>query len=233
MICFRPFLALLLAAWIIPISAAGQNLVFNGSFDEPNLCTEYEAKCAPSAWFYVYATGPGWGYKPRENSSDYVLQLFSARKKDETRSFWQTMLATPVVPGQEYKLELDISGDKAGPNLNDVGIVVTRKMYFAIYSPYKLPETYISLKDAQVSKLNNGWYHLSKTCTFADTMQVLVVGNFSPKSNLQILEERKNKEGYIVTTIDNLSLVPVAPAQQNVTTVPPRQLKDSLYNVRD
>ncbi|HTE23105.1 hypothetical protein, partial [Flavitalea sp.] len=130
MICFKIFIALTIAVWAVPLGGKGQNLVFNGSFDEPNVCTEYEAKCAPAAWFYVYATGPGWGYKPKINSSPYAIQLFSARKKDNTRSFWQTMLSQPVVPGQEYLIEVDVSAENGGPNMNDIGIVLTRKMYF-------------------------------------------------------------------------------------------------------
>jgi outer membrane protein OmpA-like peptidoglycan-associated protein len=236
MTCFKLFIAIFFAAWIAPLKGNGQNLVYNGNFDEPNVCTEYEAKCAPSAWFYVYATGPGWGYKPKINSSPYSIQLFSAWKKDNTRSFWQTMLAQPVVPGQEYLIEVDVSAEKGRPDLNDIGIVVTSKMNFAVYSEYKLPEKYISFTDAQATNLDNGWYHLSKTCSFTDTMQVLVIGNFNNKSNAQILKERNSKDGYIVTNIDNLSMVqvrqsgsPTHLAAASVTS----GLKDSLYKITD
>jgi hypothetical protein len=233
MIRFKQFVALLLAAWAVPLALAGQNLVINGSFDEANLCTEYEAKCAPAAWFYVYATGPGWGYKPHINNSAYALQLFSARKKDDTRSFWQTMLAHPVIPGRQYRLELDVSAENGKPDLNDIGIVLSNKMYFAVYTTYRIPEEYISLTDAQVTKLNNGWYHLSKICSFPDTLQVLVVGNFSPKTNTKILEERKDKDGYILTNIDNLSLQALTPvAGVAVATMETNSIKDSLYQIR-
>jgi outer membrane protein OmpA-like peptidoglycan-associated protein len=236
MICFRLVVALWITGCVLPFAARGQNLVINGNFDDPNICKEYEAKCAPSAWFYVYATGPGWGYKPRINNSPYAIQLFSAQKKDNTRSFWQTMLARPVIPKQEYLIEVDVSADEGRPDLNDIGIVLSPKMYFAVYSDYKLPEKYISLTDAKVTKLGNGWYHLSKICSFTDTMQVLVIGNFSQKSNAQILKERKNKNGYIVTNIDNLSLVPVTPPGSKIladSPIPTPGLKDSLYNIRE
>jgi outer membrane protein OmpA-like peptidoglycan-associated protein len=219
-----------------PPSARGQSLVINGSFDEPNVCTEYEAKCAPAGWFYVYATGPGWGYKPKINSSPYSIQLFSAQNKDNTRSFWQTVLARRVIPKQDYLVELDVSAENGSPDLNDIGISLSEKMYFAVYSDYKLPQEYISLADAQVKKLPNGWFRVSKICSFTDTMQVLVIGNFSQKSNAQILKERKNKKGYIVTNIDNLSLVPVA-KNGTLTSADPdivsTGIKDSLYNIRD
>ena len=236
MTCFKLFIAIFFAAWIIPLGRQRSESCVQRGFDEPNVCTEYEAKCAPAAWFYVYATGPGWGYKPKINSSPYSIQLFSAWKKDNTRSFWQTMLAQPVVPGQDYLIEVDVSAEKGKPNMNDIGIVVTRKMNFAIYSEYKLPEKYISFSDAQVTKLDNGWYHLSKTCSFTDTMQVLVIGNFSNKSNAQILKERNNKDGYIVTNIDNLSMVPVNYPDLTTTVVAVpviSGLKDSLYKITD
>jgi outer membrane protein OmpA-like peptidoglycan-associated protein len=236
MTCFKTFIAIFYVAWVVPLEGKGQNLVYNGGFDEPNVCTEYEAKCAPSAWFYVYATGPGWGYKPNINNSPYAIQLFSARKKDNTRSFWQTMLAQPVVPGQAYLVELDVSAEKGRPDLADIGIVVTKKMNFAMYAEYKLPEHYISFTDARITKLANGWYRLSKTCSFTDTMQVLVVGNFSKKSNAQILKERNNKDGFIVTNIDNLSMVPVTESGSIATAVASTGtsgLKDSLYKIAD
>ncbi|HTE25798.1 OmpA family protein, partial [Flavitalea sp.] len=112
----------------------------------------------------------------------------------------------------------------------------TRKMYFAIYAEYKLPEKYISFADARVTKLNNGWYRLSKTCSFTDTMRVLVIGNFSPKSNAQLLKERKNKDGYIVTNIDNLSLMRVAQSGSKTSagaTIINSGIKDSLYKITD
>ncbi|RYG42172.1 MAG: OmpA family protein [Chitinophagaceae bacterium] len=236
MICLKIFLTIAIAACMSPCAGFGQELVVNGSFDEPNVCIEYEAKCAPAAWFYVYATGPGWGYKPKINNSPYAIQLFSARSKDNTRSFWQSMLTQPVIPGQEYVIKLDVSADNGLPNMNDIGVVLTSKMQFAMYAEYKLPDKYISLTDALITKLNNGWYRVTKTVLFTDSLQVVVIGNFNPKSNAQIIKDRKNKDGFIVTNIDNLSLVrKIQPgANTNFTKDAVEfSLKDSLYKIRE
>ncbi|RYY27230.1 MAG: OmpA family protein [Chitinophagaceae bacterium] len=232
----RSILLLLIAFCIVPRFAAGQNLVFNGGFDEPNICTEYHAKCSPLGWFYVYATGPGWGYTPGINNSPYAIELFTARKKDATRSFWQTMLSEPVVPGQEYVAQIDIKAEKGMPNLEDIGVVLTDKMRFAIYANYRVPDEYVSFADASITKLGNNWYRLSKTCSFEDSFQVLVIGNFSPKRNLDILKERKSKDDYLVTTIDNFSFTKAGqPGVGAVTQVASgnNALKDSLYNIKD
>lgn len=42
---------LLCCCCIIDINA--QNMVLNASFEEVNICTEYTAPCAPSAWLSV------------------------------------------------------------------------------------------------------------------------------------------------------------------------------------
>ncbi len=188
------------------------------------------------AWFYVYATGPGWGYTPGVNNSAYSIELFTARKKDATRSFWQTMLSERVVPGEQYIVQVDIKGEKGKLNPEDIGLVLTDKMRFAIYANYKIPERYISFTDASVTKLGNNWYRLTKTCSFEAGYQVLVIGNFNPKSNLQILEERKSKNEYIVTTIDNLSFTKEKAQGAGAITQfasGNTSLKDSLYNIKE
>jgi flagellar motor protein MotB len=144
------------------------------------------------------------------------------------------MLIQPVVPGQNYTLQIDVAPEGGELNLDDIGVVVTDKMRFAVYYDYGLPTSYISFADAKVKKLSDGWYRLTKSCSFTESMQVFVIGNFNSKSNKQILEERNNKDGFIITNIDNVSLVaegPVAVSSSSGMTA--TAVKDSLYSIKD
>lgn len=89
------------------LSAAAQNLIPNGGFEEENICVEYKHNCAPEAWIatslwanYYYYT-PGKAY---EGTHFVGLAAGDVHKKG-IHNFIRTRLLCGLQPGHQYQLE--------------------------------------------------------------------------------------------------------------------------------
>ena len=115
-----------------------------------------------------------------------------------------------------------------GPNLNDLGFYFTGHFLHATTDTLLQPSNYQSMIDAKVKRLSNGWYRLQKKFTADSDNQMMVIGNFSPESNKQIISKR-NTSASISYFIDKLSLTPSGKTYCTGNT----KLIDSLYSLTD
>jgi hypothetical protein len=203
----RSLISLLLL--IIFSNTKAQNLIINGSFEDANICTEIKQPCSPSAWFYTKSHPHGFSIKSsiKASDGDHILQIAAINAKDDTRSYWQTMLQCKLIKGEEYVISVDIAAISVGPNLNDLGFYFTDSFQYALTDTILQPSDYQSMKDAKVKRLSDGWYRLQKKFIADNNNQIMVVGNFTKESNKQILSKR-NTSATITYFIDKLSLIP-------------------------
>ncbi|RZK46582.1 MAG: OmpA family protein [Pedobacter sp.] len=211
---------------------AAQELVINGSLEDVNLCTEFNAKCSPAAWFFVNQVGPR-GFvrqrpKPATSGKEY-FDLMVANDEDNHRTYWQTMLSCPLVKGARYEIGLNVAADNTGPNLNDVGFYFTDQLLFSKWDTVLQPREYVAFTDARVKKLAKYWFAIKKTFVATSDNQFVLIGNFSNLDNSEIIRKRKFKGSYLNIMLDDVSIKRVDGAGCSDAG----KLRDSLYAIHD
>lgn len=211
-------------------SARAQNLVINGSFEDANTCTEIKQPCSPAAWFYTKPNPTGYSLTPviAPSTGNRLLQLTVADAISPNRTYWQTMLHCPLIKGSTYELMVDIAAWVEGPNLNDIGFYFSDSLHHYLDDTVLHFSNCLSVTDAKVKRLSNGWFRLRKKFIAAGDQQFLLIGNFSPESNKSIILARKRTQS-ILLFIDNLSIEP----EEKLACPVNQHLVDSLYALRD
>jgi hypothetical protein len=87
-----------------------QNLIYNGGFEEINIC-ELDNNCCPKGWYAAShaAVCPGFLYfkgNPKSNAGKGSIELILYDKKDLKRDYIQSKLICPLVKGIIYDLIL-------------------------------------------------------------------------------------------------------------------------------
>ena len=210
-------------------SASAQQLVFNGSFEDVNICDEYIAPCSPSAWFYMNKTG-SFGYSRQgelgAKEQNRYLRMLVVRYDTITRQYWETSLAAKMDIGKRSKASFRIF-DENGPNLNDIGFYFSNNFILSWQDSLLQPESYIGFTDAKARKLKNGWHLIEKEFVATANADILIIGNFSGLSNTEILKNRNLIGRKLFIAIDDLSIVSL----EGNAIAPDPFKKDSLYGI--
>jgi outer membrane protein OmpA-like peptidoglycan-associated protein len=248
MIFFNMISRILIASWLLLASFIGvcrcQDLVPNGDFEKANICTEQLSQCSPAAWFnslkyggYGYnhppmggASGYGYIHPPTVGASgrDYLILVAAAMPKDR-RDYWETMLLCRLEPGQLYHISLSVAADKIGPNLNDIGFYFTHNFIFSLHDSLFQPDAgVVGFKDAKVHRLSNGWFSVQKDFRPTTSAQFLIIGNFSRKTNAEIIGTRRPQDSVVRIFVDDVSIL------KDGGEPCPRmnKIRDSLYAIR-
>src|ERR1700730_2257819 len=137
------------------------NLVPIPSFEDVNICSEYNQPCSPSAWFYL-SRKLTTGYFPRFPSAtgSRHLQIVVASRQTTNRQYWETMLLCPLEAGEHYNVSLKIAGPRnstqlstACPNLRDIGLWFTNRFVFVQGDSILQPRSYLSFVGATARHL--------------------------------------------------------------------------------
>ena len=198
-----------------------QNLIPNGKLDSTNTCIEYKAHCCPAGWFFTARPRSSGKYK----LNPYYLTMLTASKHRLNRSYCQTYLLCPLRPRAAYRIRLKVAASAIGPNLHDIGFWFTHHFIYSSGDSLLQPADYIGFMDARVEKLKYGWFQLEKEFTATDNSQVLIIGNFSPESNLHITTKRCIASADIYVT--DLSLEPL----DGQVCPECHQVQDSLFAI--
>jgi outer membrane protein OmpA-like peptidoglycan-associated protein len=214
---------------ILSSQARAQNIIFNGSFEDENVCSELHQPCSPAAWFFVNRTGATGYYQNafKSASGRKNIRIVAANAQNSSRQYWETMLAAPLIAGKKYVIGLKIASPEIGPNVNDIGFLFTDSMIFSQRDTVLQPGFYYTFRDAKITRLRKGWFKVSKEITAEEAAPVLIIGNFNKQTNSEILTARKAANS-IVLLIDDVS---VAPEDSQVDALSFNSRKDSLYAV--
>jgi outer membrane protein OmpA-like peptidoglycan-associated protein len=216
-------------------STKGQNLVPNPSFEDVNICSEYNQPCSPSAWFFL-SRKLTTGYFPRFPSAtgSRHLQIVVASRQTVNRQYWETMLLCPLEPGEHYSVSLKIASPRNStqlsttcPNLRDIGLWFTTRFVFVQGDSILQPRSYLSFVGATTRDLKNGWFEIKKEFVPTANSTILIVGNFYRAANVDIMDQRNNPNPTIDILVDDISVV-----RMKGTMCPGYQkTKDSLYAI--
>lgn len=207
----------------------GQNLVPNGTLEDANICTERQQPCSPSGWFYIRKGEVSGYFSPSVGNGYRYLMLLTANSENAIRTYWETMLLCPLVPGEKYTVRLRVASNGVGPNLHDIGFYFTDSLLFAGEDTLLRPDNYLQFADAKVEELPHYWFKLEKEFTVSEAHQYLIVGNFSRESNRKIIRERNFKEREMRMMIDDLEIIP----ENKAICAGAQHVKDSLYAIRE
>ena len=232
---FRPAALAALLLLFYRQSIPAQNLVPNPSFEDVNMCAEYDQPCSPSAWFYL-SRKLTTGYFPRYSSATGTrhLQIVAVSRETVNRQYWETMLLCPLRAGERYSVSLKVASpetqttlSKHCPNLRDIGFWFTNRWVFVQGDSLLQPRSYLSFTSAATTDLKNGWFEIKKEFTPTVNSSILIVGNFYRMANADIMDQRGSTSPTIEILVDDISVVPL----KGTTCGTEKRIKDSLYAV--
>jgi outer membrane protein OmpA-like peptidoglycan-associated protein len=213
----------------------GQNIVPNPSFEDVNICSEFNQPCSPSAWFFL-SRKLTTGYFPRFPSAtgSRHLQIVAASRLTVNRQYWETMLLCPLEPGEHYNVSLKVASPRNStqlnttcPNLRDISLWFTSRFIFVQGDSILQPRSYLSFVGATTRDLKNGWFEIKKEFVPTAGSNIMIVGNFYRIANDDIMEQRNNPNLTIDILVDDISVVPA----KGTTCANYQKTKDSLYSI--
>lgn len=185
-----------------------QDLLVNGSFEDENTCTEYNATCSPEAWISTgrtlenYIKGIGRGHS---GTHCYAIEA-GHYKNPFQRSFIRSRLLCSMRSGNQYKLVLYLKSPH--PILDSIGIYFTADDIFYEKRKFKdiLPSTYLA-KWAQFDKKDSNWQKVELIYTAKGNERFITIGNFSKRditgpTGLRLMNQ-------FLVYIDDISLSPL------------------------
>ncbi len=208
----RPLLFLL-----VPLLTNSQNILPNPSFELINICEEHAAKCSPASWYFVRqksAQGFFTTNKIEGTDGNNYLGISVAIPESPDRFYWQTKTICPIIKGEQYTLKMRLSSNLIGPNLNFIGLLFTNQFLYSQNDTLLQSDRALSLADAKVKRSKHNWFEIEKTFTATDHSSHLILGNFSPKSNQEILSMLQLQQSYMIL-VDRIQLIPLHPCKSD------------------
>jgi outer membrane protein OmpA-like peptidoglycan-associated protein len=208
---FVPTLCMLLIGHLTSYS---QNLVANGSFEDENLCTEYQKYCAPEAWI---ATS-GWAnylFKEMQHAYDgyhYVGLTVGSVGKQGVRNFIRTRLLCGLRKGRQYKVEMYVcSSNKV---LDSIGVYFSQQDFLYEKRNFKSiqPVFWYQRPRNSAGQEPWAWQKLSFVYTASGDESYLVIGSFKRFDFKGITRPDFQDDYYFY--LDKVSLTPVDPNEK-------------------
>jgi len=227
--------SLALAAWLILMMAANapaQNLVINGSFEDGNICTEFQLPCGPEAWVTLPVKTKivyyGTDDKKKTGNHHYGAILENINQPFTGRTYVQTMLCRPLTAGHRYRLSMRCLTNPAP--FEQAGILFSNdEIIDGIDTLSRLVAGFVITHDSIQDKGDlKKWLTVQYTFTAAGGEQFLTMGNFSKTYSPRNKLYAHDVFGNIVLSMDEVSLVPELPEEASDTTCD--LLKNRIYN---
>lgn len=194
--------------WLPPSFSFSQNLLANGSFEEENICLEYQVNCAPEAWissadaFSNYFKDARRAYRGEHCMA--IEAGFSG--KSFQRTFIRSRLICGLRKDHQYKLEFYIKSSH--DILDSIGVIFTP--YDFLYGQKKLqnvtPSLFVKPVKGYFDK-DSSWQKVSVNYTANGDEAFMAIANFARRDingSTNILFEK-----HFFVFFDEISLWPV------------------------
>ncbi len=211
----RPPILILLCLALADLNC--QELIANGGFEEYNICTEYDAPCAPEAWFRLPPTEINVKLKkvPRVYEGKYSELVVVENEKNPViyRVFLYTQLLCPLIRGQEYTLNFFFNPVSVKRYQLDM-LLTEQELISDLVNPLAFSATrVITDKDEVKKNRKSNWRQIEVTFTARGGEKFLTFGNFSKEATfLEGKTKANNHQGDLVFLLDNISLKANKPA---------------------
>jgi outer membrane protein OmpA-like peptidoglycan-associated protein len=184
------------------------NLLANPGFEDINTCTEYNAPCAPEAWFNVPATnfliGRGSAVTPKAGHMLLLLPVGSVLPSAKNQRFTYTMLCCPMVKDEEYEIGFYINTGRKPFRGLDMYLATKEPDIFSMNKLDKNKAIIITEKDIDGGDVQ--WQHIRKTMKAAGGEMYLILGNNPPIPYTYSMKDAMNQSGDVFYFLDEMVL---------------------------
>jgi outer membrane protein OmpA-like peptidoglycan-associated protein len=198
----------ILILFILPLPTLSQQLLVNGSFEEPNVCSEYQIKCAPEGWISSSDGFPNYFTDAkRAFDGDHFLAIeVGNRDKPFQRTFVRSRLLCGLRKGHKYLLEFQIRSRH--PVLDSIGVIFTS--FDFLFGQKRLqnlvPSLFVQPAKGSFSR-DSSWQRVLMEYTAKGDESFIAIANFARKglsgpTGIQM-------ENHFFVFIDKISLTPM------------------------
>jgi outer membrane protein OmpA-like peptidoglycan-associated protein len=188
-------------------SVSGQSLLVNGSFEEENICVEYNKNCAPEGWISTTLTSDYYFERSGLGRSGYRFAGIIAgnTRTKFKRSYLRTRLLCGLRRGNLYRLDFFVRSrhnafDSIGVYFSPTDPLAEKKVFT------QLTPAFIN-RDTAVTALSDSlqWKKISFVYTANGTEAFLTIGSF--KKAAYQFSRPPDMMGNYYAYIDDVSLV--------------------------
>jgi outer membrane protein OmpA-like peptidoglycan-associated protein len=221
---YRMMRGLTCLVFFLSFQANAQNLLGNKGFEERNICSEYQVKCAPEAWFFfpIYTA-----ISPREPDSNHYEVIFMGKPRDEftVGKYIYTKLLCQLQANVKYRISFRIHIPTFAFDYLDLWFVDSEPGRNRRTSVFTAKPTY-SITPDSVTGNRKGWMQVNYTFTAKGDERFLMLGNFQ-HAELKKARKSSRKKWDVEYWIDDIGLLPADPS---VPLCPQYEaIKDQLY----
>jgi outer membrane protein OmpA-like peptidoglycan-associated protein len=191
-----------------------QNLLPNPSFEEENICTEYDKNCAPEAWIAtsLYANYY-FDQLPRSYDGRHFIGLSAGHLwKKGVRNFIRTRLLCALRKDNKYRLTFYVNSrwnilDSIGVYFSPGDFLFEKRRFNAIQ-----PQLWSADGRDSSNPPYTEWQKIELTYTATGTEQYISIGNFKRVDYSGIKKAEYRDEYYFF--LDMVSLTPMDPKEK-------------------
>jgi outer membrane protein OmpA-like peptidoglycan-associated protein len=195
-----------------------QNLVANGSFEDENICTEYQKNCAPEAWIATslysnyYYDGTMRGASKGYHGTHFIALTAGNIVRPGMRNFLRTRLLCGMQKGHQYQLQFYIRANNA--ILDSIGAYFSANDFLGERRYFKLitPQLWTTDGMEKTGVSPSVWQQVRLIYTADGTEGYITIGNFKRDDYTGIHrgDDRYDYNFYL----DSVSLTPVDPKEK-------------------
>jgi outer membrane protein OmpA-like peptidoglycan-associated protein len=210
------YIITLLATFILNKLPA-QSLIANGSFEEENICTEYQQHCAPEAWIatslwsnYFFDSTMRFAV-PGSHGTHFVGLIAGNITRPGMRNFIRTQLLCGLQPGHQYQLSFYTRANN--PILDSIGVYFSSYDFLAEGRSFRFITPQLWSTDVINRSIPPAqWQKLTFTYTANGTESFLTIGNFK-RTDYKGIRRGDLRFDYMFF-IDSVSFTPLSPTER-------------------
>ena len=225
--------ALFIISLFLSHIVSAQNLIYNGGFEDVNICKELNSFCGAEAWFRSPPRKSGRniakakGYKKvRSGSGSENIVVENVKRPIKNRVFIYSMLKCDLIQGEKYVVSLWLNPTKNTVIELDV-LFSEKELVPGVINPLDLTPSFsyrsINIKDTDGQWINYIYDYLAK-----GGERFITIGNFDKE---RYCPDRKlkedNKAGDIMYFVDDISVKPMDENQRQECDS--LEIKNMLY----
>ena len=194
-----------------PLIVGAQNLLANGGFEEVNTCEEYNAKCAPEAWFRIPPTDVNVNTRKInavfEGNYSEIIVVENKNHPKAYRVFLYTKLFCPLIKNEEYTLTFYLN--PIFQSSYELGVLFSEKeLISGVINPLDF-EPSLVVSEEVGKKEKNQWKYVEINYKAQGDEKFLTFGNFNSQAiNFGKKDIVNNRKGDLIYLIDSVALVP-------------------------
>ncbi len=202
-----------IAWWVYFLPAAkAQNLFANASFEELNICTEYNQECAPEAWFNILPAATPLFYPKSlpvafEGKELLMVPVENVHHPAKKRQFVYSRFCCPLIKKENYKLSFYLH--TGGTAFYGIDFYMRTKEFTSenFLADTARPSIHIAKED--VVSDYKGWSFIETFYTAKGNEQFCLIGNLAKDTFAFSSYQAMNRGGDVFYFIDNISFTPV------------------------